>query len=43
MVYGGIEVKPSFLMVITNTEIAYQRPEDGIHVVPLGCLGSYFL
>ena len=33
------KVKPSFLMVLTNTEIAYQRPEDGIYVVPLGCLG----
>lgn len=33
------EVKPSFLMVLTNTEIAYRRPEDGIYVVPLGCLG----
>ena len=29
--------KPSFMMVITNTELAYQR-EDGIFVVPLGCL-----
>ena len=32
-------VKPSFLMILTNTEMAYQRPEDGIYVVPLGCLG----
>lgn len=32
------EVKPSFLMIITNTEMAYKRPEDGIYVVPLGCL-----
>lgn len=28
---------PSFLMVITGTEYAYKR-EDGIYVVPLGCL-----
>lgn len=33
------KVKPSFLMVLTNTEIAYQRPEDGVYVVPIGCLG----
>lgn len=29
--------KPSFMMVITNTELAYQR-DDGIYVIPLGCL-----
>lgn len=29
--------KPSFLMILTNTLMAYQRP-DGIYVVPLGCL-----
>lgn len=29
--------KPSFLMVLTNTQLAYQRP-DGVYVVPLGCL-----
>lgn len=29
--------KPSFLMVVTATEYAYQR-EDGVYVVPLGCL-----
>ena len=29
--------KPSFLMVVTNTELSYQRP-DGIYVVPIGCL-----
>ena len=29
--------KPSFLMILTNTELGYQR-EDGIYVVPLGCL-----
>lgn len=28
---------PSFLMVVTGTEYAYQR-EDGVYVVPLGCL-----
>ena len=32
------KLKPSFLMILTNTEMAYQRPEDGIYVVPLGCL-----
>lgn len=29
--------EPSFLMILTGTEIAYRR-EDGIYVVPLGCL-----
>lgn len=29
--------KPSFMMVITNTELAYQR-EDGVYVIPIGCL-----
>lgn len=29
--------KPSFLMVLTNTELCYQR-EDGVYVVPIGCL-----
>jgi predicted AAA+ superfamily ATPase len=29
--------KPSFLMILTNTELGYQR-EDGIYVIPLGCL-----
>jgi len=28
---------PSFLMIITGTEFAYQR-KDGVMVVPLGCL-----
>ncbi|MDR1690234.1 MAG: DUF4143 domain-containing protein [Candidatus Methanoplasma sp.] len=28
---------PSFLVVITGTEYAYTR-EDGVHVVPIGCL-----
>lgn len=28
---------PSFLMVLTGTEIAYRR-DDGVYVVPLGCL-----
>lgn len=31
------ETKPEFLMVVTNGQMAYQRP-DGIYVVPLGCL-----
>lgn len=30
--------KPSFLMVLTGTNAAYQR-EDGVWVVPLACLG----
>lgn len=29
--------KPSFLMILTGTEIAYQR-SDGVFVVPIGCL-----
>lgn len=29
--------KPSFLAVITGTDIAYRRP-DGVFVIPLGCL-----
>nr|WP_321305855.1 DUF4143 domain-containing protein [uncultured Sphaerochaeta sp.] len=29
---------PSFLMVLTASEIAYERP-DGVKVVPIGCLG----
>ena len=28
---------PSFLMILTGTEIAYRR-EDGVFVIPLGCL-----
>jgi hypothetical protein len=28
---------PAFLMVVTATEFAYRR-EDGVYVVPLGCL-----
>lgn len=32
---------PSFKMVLTATgEFAYRRPEDGIYVVPVGCLGA---
>ncbi len=31
------EIKPSFLMILTNTEMAYQR-EDGVYVIPLGVL-----
>lgn len=31
--------KPSFLMVVTATsDYAYKR-EDGVYVVPIGCLG----
>jgi predicted AAA+ superfamily ATPase len=30
-------VKPSLLMILTNTQMAYQRP-DGVYVIPLGCL-----
>ena len=30
--------KPSFLMVLTGTSTAYRR-DDGVWVVPLGCLG----
>ena len=31
--------KPSFLMVLTgNGDYAYKRPEDGVLVVPIGCL-----
>ncbi|WII07293.1 DUF4143 domain-containing protein [Methanomassiliicoccales archaeon LGM-RCC1] len=29
---------PSFKMVLTGTELAYQR-DDGVYVVPIGCLG----
>ena len=30
---------PSFLMVLTGIgEYAYKRPEDGVLVVPIGCL-----
>ncbi len=29
--------EPSFLMILTNTQMAYQRP-DGVYVIPLGCL-----
>jgi predicted AAA+ superfamily ATPase len=29
--------EPSFLMVLTATELAYRRP-DGVHIVPIGCL-----
>ena len=30
-------MEPSFLMILTGTEIAYRR-DDGVLVVPLGCL-----
>jgi len=29
--------KPSFLMVLTATELGYQR-DDGVYIVPIGCL-----
>ena len=29
--------EPSFLMILTGSEYAYQR-EDGVFVVPIGCL-----
>lgn len=29
--------EPSFLMILTGTELAYRR-EDGVLVVPIGCL-----
>ena len=29
--------KPAFLMVVTKNKIAYQM-ENGVYVVPLGCL-----
>ena len=31
--------KPSFLMVLTAVgDVAYQRKEDGVLVIPIGCL-----
>ena len=31
--------KPSFLMVLTGIgDYAYKRPDDGVLVVPIGCL-----
>ena len=30
-------LKPSFLMILTNTQLGYQRA-DGVFVIPLGCL-----
>lgn len=33
--------EPAFRMVLTATgDYAYRRPEDGIYVVPIGCLGA---
>ena len=33
--------EPAFRMVLTATgQYAYRRPEDGIYVVPIGCLGA---
>ncbi|MGN1147152.1 MAG: AAA family ATPase, partial [Lachnospiraceae bacterium] len=29
--------EPSFLMILTGTELAYRR-DDGVYVVPIGCL-----
>ena len=29
--------EPSFLMILTGTEIAYRR-DDGVLVIPIGCL-----
>ena len=30
---------PAFMMILTATgEYAYRRPEDGIYIVPIGCL-----
>ena len=30
---------PAFKMILTATgEYAYRRPEDGIYVIPIGCL-----
>jgi uncharacterized protein len=29
--------EPSFLMVLTATELGYQR-DDGVYIVPIGCL-----
>ena len=34
---GKTQDPPSFLAVVTGTEYAYTR-EDGVHVIPLGCL-----
>ena len=34
-------INPSFLMVLTGTGgFAYRREEDGVLVVPVGCLGN---
>ncbi len=33
---------PSFKMVLTGTELAYQR-DDGVYVVPIGCLGLWLV
>lgn len=30
-------IKPSFLMILTNTQLGYQR-QDGVYVIPLGLL-----
>lgn len=31
------KTQPTFMMILTNTQMAYQR-EDGVFVVPIGCL-----
>lgn len=31
--------KPSSLVVVTGSSLAYTR-DDGVHVIPLGCLGQ---
>ena len=32
---------PAFKMILTATgEYAYRRPEDGIYIIPIGCLGK---
>ncbi len=30
--------EPELLMIVTNSQMVNSRPDDGIHVVPLGCL-----
>jgi len=32
-----LTLKPSFLMILTNTQLGYQR-QDGVFVIPIGCL-----
>ncbi len=35
---GPKSMRPNFMMVLTGSSTAYQR-DDGVWVVPLGCLG----